>query len=145
MLAAEILAGRRVSIRVDEHTLMFFDPGTRQLLRTRPNPLTPNEILRLRTARPAGPPPQPATDPVSVQRRVSATGMVMVTGQVISLGRTHAGKTVTIHVHDNHLIADCDDGPRTVRRTTDKPVRNHKANRPQQRRLTMPAQRQAGA
>jgi hypothetical protein len=67
--AAEILAGRRVSIRVDEHTLMFFDPDTRHLLRTRTNPLTPAEVLRLRTARPAGPPPQPPTDPVTVQRR----------------------------------------------------------------------------
>jgi transposase InsO family protein len=97
VLAAEILAGRRVGIRVDEHTLMFFDPDTGHLLRTRPNPLTPAQILRLRTARPAGPPPQPATDPVIVQRRVSATGVVMVTGQVIALGRVHAGKTVTIH------------------------------------------------
>jgi hypothetical protein len=54
----------------------------------------------------------------------------MVTGQVISLGRVHAGKTVTIHVHDTHLIVDCDDGPRTIKRTTDKPVRNVKADRP---------------
>jgi hypothetical protein len=109
---------------------MFFDPDTRQLLRTRPNPLTPAQILRLRTARPAGPPPQPPTDPITVQRRVSATGVVMVTGQVIALGRVHAGKTVTIHVPDTHLIADCDDGPRTIKRTTDKPVRNVKADRP---------------
>ena len=65
-----------------------------------------------------------------MQRRVSATGVVMVTGQVIALGRVHAGKTVTIHVHDNHLIADRDDGPRTIKRTTDKPVRNIKADRP---------------
>ena len=37
VLAAEILAGRRVSIRVDEHTLTFFDPDGRDLLRTRRN------------------------------------------------------------------------------------------------------------
>jgi hypothetical protein len=54
----------------------------------------------------------------------------MVTGQVIALDRVHAGKTVTIHVHDTHLIADCDDGPHTIKRTTDKPVRNLKADRP---------------
>jgi hypothetical protein len=40
LLAAEILAGRRVSIRVDQSTLMFFDPDTRDLLRIGPNPLT---------------------------------------------------------------------------------------------------------
>jgi hypothetical protein len=40
VLAAEILAGRRIGIRVEENTLMFFDSGTRQLLRTRPSPFT---------------------------------------------------------------------------------------------------------
>ena len=54
VLAAEILAGRRVGIRVEEHTLMFFDLDTRELLRTRTNPLTPAEVLKLRGARPAG-------------------------------------------------------------------------------------------
>jgi hypothetical protein len=32
--AAESLGGRRVSIRVEQTTLMFFDPETRELLRT---------------------------------------------------------------------------------------------------------------
>ncbi|MEQ7128750.1 hypothetical protein ABN034_30005 [Actinopolymorpha sp. B11F2] len=40
ILAAEILAGRRVGIRVEAATLMFYDLETRELLRTRPNPLT---------------------------------------------------------------------------------------------------------
>jgi hypothetical protein len=40
ILAAEILGGRRVGIRIEQATLMFFDLDTRQLLRTRPNPLT---------------------------------------------------------------------------------------------------------
>jgi hypothetical protein len=40
LLAAEIHSGRRVSIRIDTTTLMFFDSDTRELLRTRPNPLT---------------------------------------------------------------------------------------------------------
>src|SRR5690349_15748028 len=35
ILAAEILGGRRVGIRIEENTLMFFDPATRELLRTR--------------------------------------------------------------------------------------------------------------
>ena len=90
VLAADILAGRRVGIRIEDKTLMFFDPDTRQLLRTRPNPLTGAEILRLQTQRPAGPRPQPATQPVTVQRRVSATGAVMVAWQKIALGRVDA-------------------------------------------------------
>ncbi|MGH3515678.1 MAG: hypothetical protein ACRDRB_25945 [Pseudonocardiaceae bacterium] len=35
-----ILGGRRVTIRIEQATLMFFDPDTRELLRTRTNPLT---------------------------------------------------------------------------------------------------------
>lgn len=130
VLAAEILAGHRVSIRVDEQTLMFFDPDTRELLRTRPNPLSPAEILRLRAARPAGPPPQPPTRPTRVQRRASNTGIVTVVGQKIALGRVHAHKTVTIDVTETELVIHCDDGPRTIRRTTNQPVTYIKAHRP---------------
>ncbi|KAB1159199.1 IS481 family transposase [Micromonospora sp. AMSO12t] len=135
VLAAEILGGRRVGIRVDDKTLSFFDLDTRQLLRTRSNPLTPAEVARLRGARPAGPPPQPATGPVQVQRRASNSGVVMVVGQKVALGRVHAGKTVTIDVTDTELAIACDDGIRTVRRTTDQPVRNLKASRP--RKVTL--------
>src|SRR3954454_19899785 len=53
VVAADILSGRRVSIRIDTTTLTFFDPETRQLLRTRPNPLTPSEVSRA-TWPPAG-------------------------------------------------------------------------------------------
>ncbi len=42
LLAAEILGGQLVDIRIEPATLMFFDPESRVLLRTRPNPLTPN-------------------------------------------------------------------------------------------------------
>ena len=60
-------AGSR--IRVEENTLMFFDPETRELLRTRPSPLTWDQARRLRGARPAGPPPRPSAEPVTAQRR----------------------------------------------------------------------------
>ncbi|MFJ2307759.1 IS481 family transposase, partial [Streptomyces sp. NPDC087787] len=54
VLAAEILGGRRVGIRIDEATLSFFDPSSRELLRVRPNPLSGEEVQRLRGLRPAG-------------------------------------------------------------------------------------------
>jgi transposase InsO family protein len=133
VLAAEILGGRRVGIRVDEHTLMFFDPETRELLRTRPNPLTAAEILKLRSARPAGPVPQPRTDPVRVQRRASNSGVVMVAWQKVALGRVHAHQTITIDVSETELIFHCDDGVRTVRRTNNLPVSQIKAQRPRKR------------
>ena len=54
-------------------------PGPRhaRAARVRPNPLTHEQALRLQGARPAGPPPRPRTEPVTVQRRVSATGVIM--------------------------------------------------------------------
>jgi transposase InsO family protein len=61
LLAAEILGGQLAGIRIEANTLMFFDPATRVLLRTRPNPLTPAQVARLRGARPAG--PRPARHP----------------------------------------------------------------------------------
>jgi transposase InsO family protein len=130
VLAAESLGGRRVGIRIEQATLMFFDLDTRQLLRTRPNPLTPADISRLRGVRPAGPPPQAATGPVQVQRRASNSGVVMVVGQKVALGRINAGKTVTIEVTDTDLTIHTDTDPHTVRRTTDQPVRRIKAHRP---------------
>jgi hypothetical protein len=90
LLAAEILGGRRVGIRIDGKTLLFFDPDTRELLRTRPNPLTYEQARLPRGVRPAGPPPRPSVEPVRVQRRASNTGVIMVAGQKIALGRVHA-------------------------------------------------------
>ncbi|MFH9330689.1 IS481 family transposase [Streptomyces althioticus] len=134
VLAAEILGGRQVGIRIDDETLSFFDPASRELLRVRPNPLTGEEVRGLRGLRPAGPPPRPSVEPVRVQRRVSAVGTVMVCRQVVSLGRPYAGQTVTVHVSDTTITVDLDGQIRVIRRTTDVPVRNVKANKPNQGR-----------
>lgn len=131
VLAAEILAGRRVGIRIEPATLMFFDLESRELLRTRPNPLNTDQIRRLRGARPAGPPPRPSAEPIRVQRRASNTGVIMVCGQKIALGRAHKHQTVTIAVSETTLAIELDDQEvRVVRRTTTLPVRNIKADRP---------------
>ncbi|WP_405142621.1 hypothetical protein OG589_35230 [Sphaerisporangium sp. NBC_01403] len=42
----------------------------------------------------------------------------------------HAGQVVTVHASDSTLTIDLDEGPRTVRRTTDIPISNHKGHRP---------------
>jgi transposase InsO family protein len=136
VLAAEILGRRPVIVRIEPKTLMFLDPQTRELLRVRPNPLTPEQTLRLQGARPAGPPPRPSTEPVTVQRRVSATGVITVCGQRVALGRVHAGRTVRVHVSDHTLAIELDDETRTDRRTTTRPVQNIKAHRPHQARAT---------
>jgi hypothetical protein len=41
--------------------------------------------------------PRPSTEPVTAQRRASNTGVIMVAGQKIALGRIHAGQVVTVH------------------------------------------------
>ena len=130
VLAAEILGGRPVIVRIEPQTLMFLDPHTRELLRVRPNPLTPEQARRLQGARPAGPPPRPRTEPVTVQRRVSATGVICVCRQRIPLGRVHAGHTVTVHVSEHTLAIKLDGETRIVRRTTNRPIVVVKANRP---------------
>jgi len=135
VLAAEILGGRRVGVRIEENTLMFFDPATRELLRTRPSPLTWDQACRLWGASPAGPPPRPSAEPITAQRRASNTGVIMIAGQKIALGRIHAGRVVTVHVAEHTITIELGgDDTRTIRRTTTDPVRRVKAQRPSQPR-----------
>jgi transposase InsO family protein len=136
VLAAEILGGRPVLVRIEPATLMFLDPQTRELLRVRPNPLTADQTLRLQGARPAGPPPRARAEPVTVQRRVSATGVIIVCRQRVSLGRIHAGRMITVHVSEHTLAVELDDETRSIRRTTSRPVVVIKGSRPHRARAT---------
>jgi hypothetical protein len=66
-----------------------------------------------------------------VQRRASNTGIVMVAGQKIALGRLHRHRTVTVTVSDTTLAIDLDDGDvKVVRRINSQPVRSIKGQRP---------------
>jgi hypothetical protein len=49
-----------------------------------------------------------------------------VCGQKVALGRTHAGAQVLVHVADTTLTIEVGDDVRTIRRTTTKPVVQHK-------------------
>ena len=131
LVGAAILAGRRVGIRIEPTTLLLFDLDTRTLLRTRPNPLTTKQVLRLRGARPAGPPPRPAQEPVRVQRLADHTGVVSVCGQRVGVGRAHARRTLTVLVSDTTLAIELGDGDtHIVRRTTTSPATTIKARSP---------------
>ena len=132
VLAAEILAGRRVGIYIEQGCpLLFFDPETRELLRTRPNPLQPGDAARLQRCRPVGPVPRPSTEPIRVQRRVASNGVLMVAGQKVAVGRQHKHLTVTVHVSESTLAIELPDADElVVRRTTDQPVRSIKGQRP---------------
>jgi hypothetical protein len=130
VLIAEILGGRQVGIRIEGQTLMAFDLDTRELLRTRPNPIPPEQLRGLRGVRPAGPPLRPSTEPVTVQRRASTEGVIVVAGQKLAIGRAHAHHTVTVHVAETTVTVEADGETRVFRRTSTKPVRSIKGQRP---------------
>ena len=89
------------------------------------------QARKMRGARPAGPPTRPSTEPVTAQRVASNTGVIMVAGQKIALGRIHARRIVTVHVAADTITIDLDDhDSRTVMRTTTQPARSIKTAQP---------------
>jgi len=74
--------------------------------------------------------PIPATAPVTVSRRASNSGVIMVVGQKIALGWIHARQLVSVRVIADTLTIEADaDDIRKVPRTTTQPIRNLKAQR----------------
>ncbi len=132
-------AGRRVTVRIDRGILQITADGV--LLRSLLNPLTPADLARIRDARPAGPPPQPAPEPVRVERRVSCRGSLTVARQRIHIGMARAGITVTVETADNTFRVY--DGPELlteVPRTTTQPIARFKVRKPEPPRHRDPAQ-----
>jgi hypothetical protein len=105
---------------------------TGALLRSLPNPLTRTELARVRDARPAGPPPTPAPEPLRVQRRVSCRGALVIAGQRIQAGMAHAGRTVTVETTDNTFrVYDGDELITEAARTTTKNIARFKVRKPE--------------
>ncbi len=105
--AGRALAGQRVTLRLDGHLIHVVHDGA--LARTLPSPIPASERGKLRGARiAAGTPPAPKPGPVSVQRKVPAQGVIMVTRQRLRIGTTYAGKIVTVYVEDTHFRVTCD-------------------------------------
>jgi transposase InsO family protein len=97
-------AGRRVTLRLDGHLLHAIAEGA--LIGTWPCPISTDNLGQLRGARapstPLPPPPLPAGS-LRAQRKVHASGRIMVAGQNIKLGLTHRGKIVAVVIEDTHL------------------------------------------
>ncbi|MET8389178.1 hypothetical protein ABZV14_39985 [Streptosporangium canum] len=94
--------------------------------------LTEDEAARLRDARPTGPAPQPATEPIRVQRRVSSRGQIAIAGQRIGVGIGHAGTTMTVEAADaTFRITHAGQVVAEVARTTTKPIARFKVRKPQ--------------
>jgi hypothetical protein len=117
-------------VRLDRGLLQLVDDGV--LLRSLPNPLTPGEQTRIRDARPAGPAPQPAPEPIRVQRRVSSRGQLVIAGQRIPVGMTHAGRTLDVENTDHTFrIYDSDELICETPRTTTRAVARFKVRKPE--------------
>jgi hypothetical protein len=126
------LAGQRVTLRLDGAVMHVLDLD-RVLLRSLPNPIT--EPHRLRDRRPGGPPPTILEQPPAVHRRVSSRGIIMVAGQKIQVGITHAGLTVTVHTTDAQFrVFDQEQLLIEATRTATKPIARFKARKPERTR-----------
>jgi hypothetical protein len=98
------LAGSTVVMRLDGHLMHAIAAGA--LAGTWPCPLTAGKAAKLPGARaastPLPPPPLPA-GAIRAQRRVHASGRIMVNKQPVKLGPRHAGKLVTVIIEDTHF------------------------------------------
>ena len=98
------------------------------LLRTMACSVPAQSRYRLRGARRAGILPPPPGGPVTVQRRVSCRGGIMVATQKIQVGMIHAGKTVTVMAEDGQFRVVADgETVAAVPRTTTREVHRYKA------------------
>ncbi|HEY2261432.1 MAG TPA: integrase core domain-containing protein, partial [Streptosporangiaceae bacterium] len=121
------LAGQRVIVRMDG-TQMMVITGDGELVRTMPCPVPADGRPRLRGARKAAASPPPPSGPVTVQRRVSSRGGIMVATQKIQAGLIHAGKTVTVTAGDHSFRLAVDgQAAGVVPRTATGEIRRYKA------------------
>ncbi|MGH9209053.1 MAG: hypothetical protein ACRD2C_00040 [Acidimicrobiales bacterium] len=97
-------ARRPVTLRLDGHLMHAIVDGA--LVGTWPCPIPTDQLAKIPGARtastPLPPPPLPAGS-IRAQRRVHASGRIMVANQPIKLGPRHAGKLVTVVIEDTHF------------------------------------------
>ena len=93
-----------------------------------PCPVPAGDRYRLRGARKAAASPPLPSGPVTVQRRVSSRGGIMVATQKIQVGLIHAGKIVTVTAGDHsfRLVID-GQAVGVVPRTTAREIHRYKA------------------
>ncbi len=97
-------AGRKITLRLDGHLMHAIADNA--LIGSWPSPVPAEGLTSIHGARtpstPLPPPPLPAGS-LRAQRKVHASGRIMVAGQGIKLGPRHRGKLVTVVIEDTHL------------------------------------------
>jgi hypothetical protein len=125
--AGSPLGGRRVTVRLDGPVAHILADGAIVRTIACPLPLPARHRLRGARAGTAGP-PQLAV-PLTVRRRVSIRGAIMIGGQRIQVGLPHAGKTAEITVGSDTYLITVEDGiALTAPRATSSDIRRHKAS-----------------
>ncbi len=125
------LAGARVTLRLDGHLIHVISDN--HLVKSLPSPIPHDERVHVRGARivTAPLPPRPVAGPQQVQRRVPRDGVIMVARQRLRVGRTHAGKTVTVLAEDTHFHVTHDGHELSLHpRDPSIPLRHFKAHAP---------------
>ena len=121
------LAGQRVTLRLEGPVAHVLAAGV--LARTVACPVPPEARPRLRGARPGTAEPPRLPEPLVVARRVSVRGAIMVGGQKIQVGLSHARKTVQVTVGpDTYQIAVEPGITVTAARTSSRDIKRHKAS-----------------
>lgn len=124
------LAGQRVTLRLQGHTMAVL--AGNKLLRTLPCTVPVSDRPRLRGTRPSPKDPIVLTDPVRVERKVDQNGVLHVATQKVRVGKTHAGKVVTVHVRADLLHVEIEPGlVLDFPRTNHQALRQHKAHAPE--------------
>src|SRR5215831_8115364 len=130
------LTGQRVTLRM-EGPLMAVLGHDGSLLRTLACPIPAGRRYRLRGARRGRSLPPLPGGPITVQRRVSSRGGLIVARQKIHAGMIHAGKIATVICENNHFRVIIDgETAAVVPRTTTSEVHRYKANATDKRTQT---------
>ena len=121
------LAGRRVTLRLDGPVAHVLSGGL--LARTIACPVPQHARSRLRGARAGTAQPPRLPDPLTVTRRVSVRGAIMIGGQKIQVGLAHARKTAEVSVEADTYQTTVEPGLTiTAPRTPSRDIRRHKAS-----------------
>jgi hypothetical protein len=121
------LAGQRVTLQLDGPDAHILSGGI--LARTIACPVPHDARSRLRGARAGTARPPRLPEPVAVTRRVSVRGAIMIGGQKIQVGLSHARKTAEVTVEADTYQITVEPGITiTAHRTTSRDIRRHKAS-----------------
>jgi hypothetical protein len=128
MLSAGLpLAGQLITLRLDGPVVHILSGGI--LARTIACPVPQEARSRLRGARAGTAQPPHLPEHLTVTRRVSLRGAIMIGGQRIQVGLAHARKTAEIAVEADTYQITVDPGISiTAPRVTSSDIRRHKAS-----------------